>query len=184
MSIRNHTLANAEFIPSPNKDERPPHCSISLIVIHCISLPAGHFGGNYVTDLFTNQLDTSRHSDFEDLQHTKVSTHVFLKRDGYIMQFVPFNQRAWHAGESEYEGKQNCNDFSIGIELEGVDSGFFTEVQYRMLADVCSALISEYGENLAGHIVGHSDIAPLRKTDPGSAFDWIFFRSLLASVVY
>lgn len=175
MDIVDGWLSTAQQIPSENCDARPSD-EISLIVIHCISLPAGHFGNDYVEQLFTNQITLSHHPDFADLAELKVASHLFIRRDGRIVQFVPFNQRAWHAGVSEFDGRSQCNDFSIGIELEGIDSGEFNEAQYIQLIRVCR-LLNEHYEIPNGHIVGHSDIAPGRKTDPGTGFDWQRLRA-------
>lgn len=176
MIIRDHQLMGAEQVPSPNQDERPAG-EVSLIVIHNISLPAGHFGTPYVPALFTNQL-TQVHPDFSDLQTLRVSSHLLVRRDGQVVQFVNFDKRAWHAGESNFNGRQVCNDFSVGIELEGTDHQPYRDEQYRTLVDVCAALLHAY-EIPTGHITGHEDIAPGRKTDPGPAFDWGNFRDLL-----
>jgi len=124
-----------------------------------------------VEQLFTNCLDCNAHPDFDDIRELKVSSHLFIRRDGTIVQFVPFHMRAWHAGESSHAGRPQCNDFSIGVELEGIDTGFFTEQQYHSLVEVCDLLMAEWDIPLES-VVGHSDIAPGRKTDPGSGFDW------------
>lgn len=175
MKIRDHRLLQARFVESPNADERPEQ-EISLIVVHGISLPAGHFGTPYVEQLFCNQLDSSVHPDFCDLAGLAVSSHLLIRRDGEVVQFVLFNRRAWHAGESSFEGRSRCNDFAVGIELEGTDDSRYRDVQYKMLANVCDVLQSHYDIPPA-HLVGHSDIAPGRKTDPGKAFDWSRLRA-------
>ncbi|MEX0943492.1 MAG: 1,6-anhydro-N-acetylmuramyl-L-alanine amidase AmpD [Pseudomonadales bacterium] len=175
MEIANGLLSAARFCASPNCDERPGD-EISLIVVHSISLPAGHFGSDYIESLFCNRLDVDEHPDFVDLAGLKVSSHVLIRRDGYLLQFVPFDKRAWHAGESCYMERTNCNDFSIGIELEGTDKNGYRGVQYDVLARVCQALCHEYGI-VRTNIVGHSDIAPGRKTDPGPGFDWPRLRT-------
>ncbi|MDZ7686904.1 MAG: 1,6-anhydro-N-acetylmuramyl-L-alanine amidase AmpD [Gammaproteobacteria bacterium] len=169
MEIRSHRL---EGVPQREGfcDERPDP-DIDLIVIHGISLPAGHFGGNYVEGLFCGCLDTARHPDLRDLEGVCVSSHLFIRRDGGMIQFVPFDRRAWHAGESQFKGRTRCNDFSIGIELEGTDGNRYREAQYRSLIEVSRLLVDAYGIP-PGHVVGHSDIAPGRKTDPGPYFDW------------
>ncbi|MFT6550791.1 MAG: AmpD protein [Zhongshania marina] len=172
-------LANASKIPSPNFNQRPDPSEISLLVIHNISLPAGNFGGPYVQQLFTNCLDCSAHPSFADLQGLTVSAHLFIDRLGGITQFVSFNDRAWHAGVSQFDGRENCNDFSIGIELEGSDDCAYSEAQYRELLAVTESLQSYYPAITAARIVGHCDIAPGRKTDPGAAFDWTYYKNAL-----
>ena len=143
------------------------------------NLPAGHFGGRFVEDLFCNTLTADSHPDFSDLMELRVSSHLLIRRAGELVQFVPFHKRAWHAGASTYDGMDNCNDFSIGIELEGTDHCPYNPVQYRLLVDVCMSLIAAYDKLNEDNIVGHSDIAPGRKTDPGVCFDWDLFRHLL-----
>ena len=170
MQIVDGWLAPVEQIPSENCDERPLG-EISLIVVHCISLPAGHFGNDYVEQLFTNNIQVDDHPDFADLTDLHVASHLFIRRDGKIQQYVPFHKRAWHAGVSSFEGREQCNDFSIGIELEGTDTGEFNNIQYAQLIRTCNLLLKHYSIP-SRHIVGHSDIAPGRKTDPGSGFDW------------
>jgi AmpD protein len=167
MIIHNHFLNCAYQIPSPNQDQRPAEQDISLLVIHCISLPAEQFGGDYIDQLFCNSLDPAAHPTFKELQHLKVSAHLLIRRDANIRQYVPFNQRAWHAGISSYQGRENCNDYSIGIELEGSVKQDYTEQQYQRLAEVVRVLLANYPRLAKHHIVGHSDIAPGRKTDPG-----------------
>lgn len=162
-------LENARFIPSPNYDERPPTCAISLLVIHNISLPPDEFGGNGVIELFTNQLDPATHAYYQSLRDLKVSAHFFIRRNGEIIQFVPCTLRAWHAGISCWQGRNRCNDYSIGIELEGSDTLPFEPIQYDKLIALTSALLTAYPIR---DIVGHADIAPNRKTDPGPYFDW------------
>lgn len=170
MQIVDHRIVPAHSLSSPNWNERPVD-EISLIVVHGISLPIGHFGSDYVGQLFMNQLETSVHPDFADLVDLHVSSHLFIRRDGAIVQFVPFDKRAWHAGVSRFEGRENCNDFSIGIELEGTDTSDYREAQYVSLANACATIVEWYSIP-PRHIVGHSDIAPGRKTDPGPAFDF------------
>lgn len=170
MNIVNGRLRAARQVESPNFDDRPDP-EISLIVIHNISLPAGHFGTDYVEQLFCNELSCEAHPDFRDLENLKVSSHLLVKRDGSIVQFVPFDKRAWHAGVSHYQGRENCNDFSIGIELEGTDYSGYCGAQYSVLADICKELAKVYGISLVD-IAGHCDIAPDRKTDPGPSFRW------------
>lgn len=157
--------------PSPNNDTRPENTAIDLIVIHSISLPPGEYGGDAIEHFFQNRLDKNQHPYFEEIHEMKVSSHVLIKRSGEIVQFVPFHQRAWHAGKSSYTGRERCNDFSIGIELEGTDSDIFEEIQYQQLNLLITALQRAYPE-ISDNITGHSDIAPGRKTDPGSGFDW------------
>jgi AmpD protein len=166
---------------SPNCDARPQADDISLLVIHNISLPPGRFGGPYIDQLFTNTLDWRAHPYFEDIQMLRVSAHLLIRRDGAVTQYVPFVQRAWHAGVSQFAGRERCNDFSIGIELEGSDAQPFTQKQYRRLIRVTRALMRHYPRLDAGRIVGHSDIAPGRKTDPGPHFDWARYRAALAA---
>ena len=172
-------LANANKIPSPNFNQRPDPSEISLLVIHNISLPAGNFVGPYVQQLFTNCVDCSAHPSFADLQGLTVSAHLFIDRLGGITQFVSFNDRAWHAGVSQFDGRENCNDFSIGIELEGSDDCAYSEAQYRELLAVTESLQSYYPAITTARIVGHCDIAPDRKTDPGAAFDWTYYKNAL-----
>lgn len=172
-------LDGARFIPSPNCDERPAGCTIDLLVIHNISLPPDEFGGDSVTELFINRLDPEAHPYYQTLRGLKVSTHFFIRRDGEIIQFVPCEKRAWHAGASCWQGRACCNDFSIGIELEGGDATPFTGGQYAVLVALTLALQKAYP--ITG-IAGHSDISPGRKTDPGPCFDWERYRaSLLAA---
>lgn len=163
-------LDQARRCPSPNVNQRPD-TPVSLIVVHNISLPPRQFGGPYIEQLFTNSLNPADHPYFADIAHLQVSAHLLIRRDGEVVQFVPFGLRAWHAGQSSYLGRSNCNDFSIGIELEGADDIPYAEVQYRRLAQVVMTLQQSYPE-IQQQITGHSDIAPGRKTDPGAAFDW------------
>lgn len=162
-------LDTAQFIASPNCDERPADTEISLLVIHNISLPPNEFGGNGVIELFTNQINPQTHPYYQSLQELNVSAHFFIRRDGTTIQFVSCHDRAWHAGVSSWQGKDRCNDYSIGIELEGSDITPFTDAQYTTLIALTQCLCSRYPIK---HIVGHSDIAPDRKTDPGPYFDW------------
>ena len=177
--IQDHWLIPAKRIQSPNHNERPSEGRIDLLVIHNISLPPGKFGGTYICDFFTNQLDRTAHPYFQEIAALEVSAHLLIRRDGHVIQFVPFNKRAWHAGESCFQDERGCNDFSIGIELEGSDDVKFTAQQYQQLADVTKRIMTAYPGITADRIVGHSDIAPGRKTDPGSAFDWALYRQLL-----
>lgn len=180
MKIEGHKLDGVEQIDSPNADARADG-EVSLIVVHNISLPEGHFGNRFVERLFCNQLDVTEHEDFCDLGSLRVSSHLLIHRDGSVVQFVPFNKIAWHAGESVFEDRSTCNDFSVGIELEGTDYCAFRDIQYQVLAEVCRLLISRYNVPKS-NIVGHSDIAPGRKTDPGPLFDWDKFRNMLSTV--
>lgn len=167
-----HWLTRVTRQPSPNRDERPDPDDIALLVVHNISLPAGSFGTGHVESLFCNTLDCTAHPSFAELEGLEVSAHLFISRRGRVIQFVPFNQRAWHAGLSVWQGRQRCNDFAIGIELEGVDDRAYTKSQYRSLARVSQALLARYPRLVSNAIVGHCEIAPGRKSDPGPAFDW------------
>ena len=171
-SIHQHLLQPANFLPSPNCDDRPSPDDVSLLVIHNISLPPGQFGNRYIEDFFCNQLDCTAHPYFDEIKSLRVSSHLLIKRRGEVVQFVPFDRRAWHAGQSEYGGRSACNDFSIGIELEGADDQEFTVAQYQQLAAIINTLLTCYSQLSRDRIVGHSDIAPGRKTDPGPLFDW------------
>ena len=171
---------NAIQIPSPHFNERPISSDISLLVIHCISLPEGVYGGKQIEQLFTGCLDCTEHPSFSDLEGVKVSAHCVIYRDGSVKQYVPFNKRAWHAGASCFEGKEGCNDYSIGIELEGTDKSEYTVEQYDALALLTKELIHRYPLLSPKSIVAHSDIAPERKTDPGILFDWDYYFSLLS----
>lgn len=186
LKIEEHKLQQAQWCPSPNFNDRPEATEeeeqvINLLVVHNISLPPNEFGGGYVEAFFCNKLDCTAHEYFETIKGLEVSSHLFIKRDGSIVQFVPFNKRAWHAGVSEFNGQQNCNDFSIGIELEGADHIPYEDAQYRSLAQVTNALMAEYPAITKKRITGHSDIAPGRKTDPGPSFDWAKYKILLSA---
>jgi len=172
----NGWLSGVRRIPSPNYDQRPPATPIDLLVIHNISLPPDEFGGTGIEKFFTNRLDTEAHPYYAQLKGVKVSSHFLIRRDGGIVQFVPCRQRAWHAGVSSWQGRMRCNDFSIGIELEGSDSVPFTDRQYTALARLTRLLQRVYPIR---SIAGHSDIAPVRKTDPGPYFDWPRYRATL-----
>jgi len=161
---------------SPHFDERPPGEKVSLIVIHNISLPPGEYGGPWIDDLFMGTLDTKAHPYFATLEGVRVSSHFLIRRDGTLVQYVPCDKRAWHAGASSWKGRERCNDFSIGIELEGSDDVPFSEPQYATLAELTQSLFKRYG---ILEIVGHSDIASGRKTDPGPWFDWDRLRHSL-----
>ncbi|CAG4885252.1 N-acetyl-anhydromuranmyl-L-alanine amidase [Georgfuchsia toluolica] len=162
-------LEGVRFIPSPNCDERSAGEKVSLLVVHAISLPPGEFGGHGVEALFTNRLDPAEHPYYREIDGLRVSAHFFIRRGGELIQFVPCDRRAWHAGTSEWRGRERCNDFSVGIELEGCDEWNFEAAQYETLNQLNAALKQRYP---IAAIVGHSDIAPGRKTDPGPRFDW------------
>jgi AmpD protein len=172
-------LREARQVPSPNCDDRPAGAAVELLVIHAISLPEGEFGGPWIDHLFCNQLQAADHPEFAAICQLQVSAHVLIRRDGELVQYVPFHRRAWHAGVSQYAGREACNDFSIGIELEGCDDQAFTERQYDTLGHLCQALLATYPSLSPRHIAGHSDIAPGRKTDPGPHFDWTRLRATL-----
>ncbi|MDG1986470.1 MAG: 1,6-anhydro-N-acetylmuramyl-L-alanine amidase AmpD [Halieaceae bacterium] len=176
-SVGDGLIDIAKWVPSPNFDERPEGAIIDLLVIHNISLPAGKFDGDYVEQLFTNCLDCDIHPDFRDLKDLKVSCHFFIKRNGELIQFVNCELRAWHAGISEHNGRNNCNDFSLGIELEGTDDKPYTDAQYLRLSELTKILMSLYPALTTENIVGHSDIAPSRKSDPGIIFDWDRYKT-------
>ena len=169
-------LHGARLIASRNCDERPEGSTIELLVIHNISLPPGEFGGPGIVELFTNRLDPGAHPYYHEIAGRKVSAHFLIRRDGELIQFVPCGRRAWHAGESNWRGRSRCNDFSIGIELEGTDDVPFEDAQYERPAELARALARTY-PGVAS--VGHADIAPGRKTDPGPCFDWARYRELL-----
>jgi len=179
MNINQHWLTDITRTPSPNFDERPDPADISLLVIHCISLPPGEFGNHYIDRLFCNRLDPDDHPYFKDVYQLTVSAHLLIKRDGVCVQYVPFDKRAWHAGKSIYEDRERCNDFSIGIELEGTELVDYTDRQYVQLATVIRTLLETYPKLSTQRITGHSDIAPGRKTDPGASFDWQRLLELL-----
>jgi len=171
-------LVGVHRVDSPNQDERPADVEVDLMVIHNISLPPGQFGGIWINLLFTNALPADAHPYFETIKGLRVSAHLLIRRNGEIIQYVPFHKRAWHAGTSRWNGRERCNDFSIGIELEGSDDIPYTDIQYAVLAESIRILMRAYPK-IADHFVGHSDIAPGRKTDPGPAFDWVKLLGLL-----
>ncbi|WP_421862767.1 1,6-anhydro-N-acetylmuramyl-L-alanine amidase AmpD [Marinobacter adhaerens] len=175
-------ISFARWTPSPNFGPRPDGAGISLLVVHNISLPPGQFGGREIEDFFCNQLDHSAHPYFKTIEGVQVSAHLLIRRDGALVQFVSLLDRAWHAGRSCFEGQEECNDFSIGIELEGTDDTPYTAEQYRMLAKVADLIMTAWPDITANRITGHCDIAPGRKSDPGPAFDWRYFRSALEIV--
>ena len=168
----------AEFCPSPNFDERPNNAIIDLIVLHAISLPAGFYNTQLIKDLFLNCLDPGKDEFLESIKNLKVSSHFLITRKGALIQFVPTHKRAWHAGISNHKGKENCNDFSIGIELEGCNDEEFEKPQYQSLSRLINFLSIDLKINKQ-NIVGHADIAPDRKTDPGPLFDWTLLQSML-----
>ena len=172
-------LAGALQIPSSNCDERPEDAAVTLLVVHNISLPPGEFGGEAIVRLFTNTLDLAAHPYYPTLRDLEVSAHFLIPRDGQLIQFVPCAKRAWHAGPSSWQGRERCNDFSVGVELEGADDQAYADPQYLRLAELVAALRRRYP---IVDVVGHADIAPARKTDPGPAFDWGHCRELLARI--
>lgn len=177
--IKNAILTRAEYCSTSHWDERPERSNISLLVIHNISLPPNEFGGDYIKYFFTGCLDPNLHPYFANIYQMRVSAHCLIKRDGHILQFVPFDKRAWHAGVSSFQGLSRCNDYSIGIELEGADHIPYTQEQYQSLTLLTKQLMQTYPAITLGRIVGHNDIAPGRKTDPGIAFDWPGYRQMI-----
>jgi len=171
-----HWMSGVRRVESPNYSERPQGRRIDMLVIHNISLPPGEFGGAWIDHLFTNQLDANAHPYFAGIAHLRVSAHVLIRRCGEVTQYVPFNRKAWHAGQSSFAGEESCNDFSVGIELEGCDDQPFTDEQYKKLTELTEFLRGCYPAISPDRIVGHSDIAPQRKTDPGPCFDWQRYR--------
>ena len=178
-TITDHRVDQAEFILSPNFSDRPEGIKPTLLVIHNISLPPGEFGGPYIADFFQNKLDASKHPFFEEIANLQVSSHLLIGREGQLIQFVDLNKKAWHAGISEFEGQKECNDFSIGIELEGTDTKPYSDKQYLSLISLTNCLLESYSGISTERIVGHSDIAPSRKTDPGVSFDWSRYKDSL-----
>ena len=179
IDLQQGLLKQAVLHVSPNQDDRPDPNDVTGIVIHNISLPPGEFGGGWIDDLFLNKLDPNAHPYFDKIADLRVSTHVLIRRDGQLIQYVAFDKRAWHAGVSSWDGRERCNDFTIGIELEGCDDNDFEPVQYQQLADVILALCAAYTQLSVENIKGHSDISPGRKTDPGPYFDWEHLNTLL-----
>jgi N-acetyl-anhydromuramoyl-L-alanine amidase len=167
----------AQRLDSPNFGPRPPELAVDLLVLHSISLPPGGYGGGYVQALFTNRLDWDAHPYFQSIRGLEVSTHFFIARTGEVWQFVSADDRAWHAGASSFQGRAQCNDYSLGIELEGLEGDTFESAQYQSLASLCQALRHQYP---IAHMVGHEHIAPGRKQDPGAGFDWARLQSTLA----
>lgn len=172
-------LEDAQQTPSPNMDDRPATIGPELIVVHNISLPPGEFGGPYIDQLFCNQLNPTEHPYFAEIHQLRVSSHILIRRTGDMIQYVPFHKRAWHAGVSSYCGREKCNDFSIGIELEGSDDIAYEAIQYQQLAELITLLQQNYPTIAKDAITGHCDIAPDRKTDPGPAFDWDYLHQQL-----
>lgn len=172
-------LRTARQVPSPNCDDRPAGVIAELIVVHGISLPPGEFGGPWIDMLFTNRLPPTQHPYFATVADFRVSSHLLIRRDGELVQYVPFHRRAWHAGVSSFQGREKCNDFSIGIELEGTDEGAYEPVQYLALTEVIAQLCATYPALSRERVAGHSDVAPGRKTDPGQYFDWQRLRAML-----
>lgn len=172
---------SAREVVSPHYDERPDPDDIALVVLHNISLPPGRFGGPWIDDLFCGRLDPDAHPYFREIAHLRVSAHLLIARDGAVTQYVSFDRRAWHAGVSSWQGRERCNDFSIGIEIEGSDDAPFEDVQYASLVQVLPALFERYRRLGSRKLTGHSDIAPGRKTDPGPHFDWSRLHAMLAA---
>ncbi|HET9122381.1 MAG TPA: 1,6-anhydro-N-acetylmuramyl-L-alanine amidase AmpD [Acidiferrobacteraceae bacterium] len=173
-------LEGVRYVASPNCDSRPEDTALEVLVIHSISLPPGEFGGDDVEALFCNRLRAESHPAYRDIAGLRVSAHLFVRRSGEIVQFVPLHLRAWHAGVSEYRGRSRVNDFSIGIELEGSDHRPYTDAQYAVLTELSVALLDAYPTLRSSAIVGHSDVAPGRKTDPGPYFEWGRYRRALS----
>lgn len=182
-AIENKLLTGARRVDSPNQSDRSAGAEIDLLIIHNISLPPGEFGSDCIDKFFCNSLDSEAHPFFTEIADLKVSSHLLIDRSGAATQFVPFDMKAWHAGDSEFCGKSNCNDFSIGIELEGTDFEAFTDPQYDSLIAITDLLLREYPCLNLQRIVGHSDVAPGRKTDPGPFFDWERYKSALSQAV-
>ncbi|ASK34835.1 N-acetylmuramoyl-L-alanine amidase [Alcanivorax sp. N3-2A] len=172
LTLTDHWIDQARRVPSPNHNERPDPDDIALLVVHNISLPPGRFGGPEIEAFFQNRLDCQAHPYFEQLREVRVSSHFLIRRDGELVQFVPCHRRAWHAGVSHWNGRDNCNDFSIGIELEGTDTLAYDARQYRALNLLLETLMAAYPKLSRHTVTGHQQIAPGRKTDPGPAFDW------------
>ena len=172
ININSHLIEDILHLPSNNCDLRPNNMNIDTVIIHCISLPEGVYNNENVSNLFTNKLDVSKNKSFSSLAGLRVSSHVFIKRSGEVIQFVPFNMRAWHAGVSKHKNRENCNDFSIGIELEGTSSSVFTDEQYSKLKEIIKLMKTYYPKIVEGNIIGHNEVSPDRKEDPGTFFDW------------
>ena len=179
IDVESGLVSEARQVPSPNADDRPDDCNAELIIVHNISLPPGEFGGQWIDDLFTNTLDPGAHPYFSEIAALCVSSHLLIRRDGELVQYVPLHKRAWHAGVSCYADREKCNDFSIGIELEGTDDIPYTDLQYAVLGKVIRLLRQAYPTLARAPVVGHSDVAAGRKTDPGPVFDWERLRAEL-----
>jgi len=179
-TLENGWIVQARCVPSANCGARPCGAEIALLVIHSISLPPGQYGGDFIEHFFTNALDTDAHEYFLEIAGLEVSSHLLIRRTGELLQFVSMEDRAWHAGKSCFEGRRDCNDFSIGIEMEGTDDDPYSDIQYEVLGDVTAMLLEEFPQLNVDTIVGHCDIAPGRKTDPGPSFDWHRYRISLA----
>ncbi|WP_313687174.1 1,6-anhydro-N-acetylmuramyl-L-alanine amidase AmpD [Pantoea sp.] len=178
MKLEDGWINSARKVPSSHFNQRPENETPSLLIIHNISLPPGEFGGPWIDRLFTGTLPADAHPYFADIAHLRVAAHCLIRRDGELVQYVSFDERAWHAGVSQFEGRENCNDFSMGIELEGTDTQPYTDAQYATLQAVTAVLMQHYPLTLE-RITGHSNIAPERKTDPGPAFDWERYKHAL-----
>ncbi|MDE1189592.1 MAG: 1,6-anhydro-N-acetylmuramyl-L-alanine amidase AmpD [Pantoea sp.] len=178
MKLEDGWISSARKVPSSHFNQRPENETPSLLIIHNISLPPGEFGGPWIDRLFTGTLPADAHPYFADIAHLRVAAHCLIRRDGELVQYVSFDERAWHAGVSQFEGRENCNDFSMGIELEGTDTQPYTDAQYATLQAVTALLMQHYPLTLE-RITGHSNIAPERKTDPGPAFDWERYKHAL-----
>ena len=174
-----YLISGASYIASPNCDDRPAG-DVDVLIIHCISLPPNEFGGPHIDQLFLNQLDGDEHPYFESIQDLRVSAHCLIRRDGSLIQYVPLNKRAWHAGQSSFCGRERCNDFSIGIELEGADDIPYEDAQYKTLQELTLEIQTVFPTIITENIVGHCDVAPGRKTDPGPAFEWNRYREGLS----
>jgi N-acetyl-anhydromuramoyl-L-alanine amidase len=181
VDLESGLMRGVRQIASPNHDSRPAGVEADLIVVHGISLPPGEYGGPWIDRLFTNTLPADVHAYFAEIDGLRVSSHLVVMRDGAVTQYVSFAERAWHAGKSNFRGREACNDFSVGVELEGTDTQPYEDAQYERLAEVVAALCAAYPRLSAERLVGHSDIAPGRKTDPGPAFDWLRARRLIAA---
>jgi len=177
-------LRGVRYVPSPHQDNRPEGTDVDLVVVHGISLPPGEFGGPWIERLLLGRLPPEEHPFFATIRNPRVSAHLLIRRSGALVQYVPFHRRAWHAGESSWKGREECNDFSIGIELEGTDDLPYEGAQYRALAEAIAALSTVWPAITRDRVVGHADVAPKRKTDPGPIFDWERLRNLLPHEVF
>lgn len=181
IDVESGLIREARQVPSPNFDDRPTGCCADLIIVHGISLPPGEFGGEWIDRLFTNTIDPSAHPYFREIVDLRVSSHLLIRRDGELVQYVSLTNRAWHAGVSCYQGREKCNDYSIGIELEGADGIPYADVQYEVLGTMIQALRAAVPSLADAPVVGHCDVAAGRKTDPGPAFDWQRLSARLAA---